>query len=163
MDRINRRNALKAAAAGVGLAPAVAPTKAEDGPSDQKTDPPPNYLILSCDGGGMRGILTALIIKELNDKVPFLDRVNLFAGTSTGAMIALGLANGMSPTTWSTGTSTRAQRFSIGRAQNRNHPDGSAGSGAASRSHAPEIAKHLGFELKDLLRTGIATRASSRP
>ncbi len=55
------------------------------------------YLILSCDGGGIRGLLTAKVIERIEAEVPFLHRVDLFAGTSTGGIIALGLAHGMRP------------------------------------------------------------------
>jgi uncharacterized protein len=50
------------------------------------------YRILSCDGGGIRGLLSALIIRKLHSDFGILDRVNLFAGTSTGGIIALALA-----------------------------------------------------------------------
>jgi patatin-like phospholipase/acyl hydrolase len=59
-----------------------------------------NYRILSFDGGGIRGVLTAGILKELNEFQEisgFLSKVDLFAGTSTGGLIALGLANGIKP------------------------------------------------------------------
>jgi uncharacterized protein len=51
------------------------------------------YCILSCDGGGIRGLLPALIVQKLAADVPsFLGHVNLFAGTSAGAFVSLGLA-----------------------------------------------------------------------
>ena len=54
------------------------------------------YLILSCDGGGVRGLLTALILKELDRARPgLLKRVDLFAGTSAGGLTALALAGGL--------------------------------------------------------------------
>ncbi|HLW68144.1 MAG TPA: patatin-like phospholipase family protein [Gemmataceae bacterium] len=53
------------------------------------------YLILSCDGGGIRGLLSALLIKKLDEQCQLLRRVDLFAGTSAGGLIALGLAAGM--------------------------------------------------------------------
>lgn len=54
--------------------------------------------ILSLDGGGLRGIFTAHLMSRLEAAVPgYLDKVDLFAGTSTGGLLALGLANGMSP------------------------------------------------------------------
>jgi patatin-like phospholipase/acyl hydrolase len=57
------------------------------------------YHILSLDGGGLRGVLTAKILERLEEAVPgFLDRVDLFAGTSTGGILALGLAAGLTPT-----------------------------------------------------------------
>lgn len=54
-----------------------------------------NFLILSCDGGGIRGLITAIILQELDKQIPFLDKVDLFTGTSTGGIIALGLASGI--------------------------------------------------------------------
>lgn len=57
-----------------------------------------NYRILSMDGGGIRGILTARILERVDQKLPgFLDGVDLYAGTSTGGLLALGLAAGMTP------------------------------------------------------------------
>lgn len=56
------------------------------------------HLILSLDGGGIRGILSAKLIERLEAACPFLDEVELFAGTSTGGLLALGLARGLSPT-----------------------------------------------------------------
>jgi predicted acylesterase/phospholipase RssA len=53
------------------------------------------FFILSCDGGGIRGLLTALLIKKLDDECQFLKHVDLFAGTSSGGIISLGLAAGM--------------------------------------------------------------------
>lgn len=55
------------------------------------------HLILSLDGGGIRGVLTARLIERLEAKKPFLHKVELFAGTSTGAILALALAQGMTP------------------------------------------------------------------
>ncbi len=57
------------------------------------------YFILSLDGGGIRGLLTAVLLEQLETSVPgFLQKVDLFAGTSTGAILALGLAYGLTPT-----------------------------------------------------------------
>lgn len=53
------------------------------------------FRIISFDGGGVRGALSTRILKRLCEKYPeLLSRTNLFAGTSTGALIALGLAFG---------------------------------------------------------------------
>jgi patatin-like phospholipase/acyl hydrolase len=58
----------------------------------------PPYHILSMDGGGIRGLLTIILIQRLESAHPgFLDQVELFAGTSTGAILALGLAYGLPP------------------------------------------------------------------
>ena len=56
------------------------------------------FRILSLDGGGIRGVLTAALLERLEQSNPgFLSRVDLFAGTSTGGILALALASGMSP------------------------------------------------------------------
>ena len=54
-----------------------------------------NFLILSCDGGGIRGLITVMILQELDKQIPFLEKIDLFTGTSTGGLIALGLASGV--------------------------------------------------------------------
>jgi hypothetical protein len=53
-----------------------------------------SYRILTCDGGGIRGVITARLLQALDPGV--LDNIDLFAGTSTGSIIALGLASGVS-------------------------------------------------------------------
>jgi patatin-like phospholipase/acyl hydrolase len=56
------------------------------------------YRILSLDGGGIRGLLTIILLRRLEEEVPgWLDQVDLIAGTSTGATIAIGLAGGITP------------------------------------------------------------------
>ncbi|OHX22104.1 patatin-like phospholipase family protein [Chromobacterium sphagni] len=56
------------------------------------------YRILSIDGGGLRGIIPLVILDRLDQAVPgWRAAVNMYAGTSTGGMIALGLAKGMAP------------------------------------------------------------------
>ena len=56
------------------------------------------YRILALDGGGVRGTLTATILQRLSEQVPgWLDEVDLIAGTSTGGILALGLARGLTP------------------------------------------------------------------
>ncbi len=56
------------------------------------------YRILSLDGGGIRGLITAILLSRLTDALPgLIQAVDLIAGTSTGGLIALGLAAGMSP------------------------------------------------------------------
>jgi patatin-like phospholipase/acyl hydrolase len=56
------------------------------------------YHILSLDGGGLRGVLTAKLLERLEIAHPgFLSKVDLFAGTSTGGILALGLAAGLPP------------------------------------------------------------------
>jgi len=56
------------------------------------------YRILSLDGGGIRGLLTVVLIEQLDLRVPgWRDQIDLFAGTSTGGILALGLAKGLAP------------------------------------------------------------------
>jgi uncharacterized protein len=59
----------------------------------------PPYHILACDGGGIRGLLTTILLERLEAAVPgFLSKIDLYAGTSTGGILALGLASGITPT-----------------------------------------------------------------
>ena len=55
------------------------------------------YRILSFDGGGIRGLVTLAMLKRLEAQSPnLIQNANLLAGTSTGGIIALGLAAGRS-------------------------------------------------------------------
>lgn len=55
------------------------------------------FKILSFDGGGIKGSLSIEILIRTLDKFPnLLNEVDLFAGTSTGAIIAAFLAKGIS-------------------------------------------------------------------
>src|SRR3954470_22483424 len=55
--------------------------------------------ILSVDGGGLRGLVPALLLLDLEDGLekltgerrPLADYFHLFSGTSTGGLISLGL------------------------------------------------------------------------
>jgi patatin-like phospholipase/acyl hydrolase len=54
-------------------------------------------FILSLEGGGEKGLFTAVLLDRLNKACPtFLPKIDLFAGTSTGGILALGLASDMS-------------------------------------------------------------------
>jgi predicted acylesterase/phospholipase RssA len=54
--------------------------------------------ILSLDGGGIRGVITLRVLKRMEELLdqPLADFFDLIGGTSTGAIIATGLARGMS-------------------------------------------------------------------
>jgi uncharacterized protein len=56
-----------------------------------------SFRILSLDGGGIRGLMTALWLTRLEEKlgVPLRERFDLIAGTSTGAILACALASGI--------------------------------------------------------------------
>jgi patatin-like phospholipase/acyl hydrolase len=57
--------------------------------TDSKT-----FRILSIDGGGIRGIIPATLLAELEQQTgkPIANQFDLIAGTSTGGILALGLA-----------------------------------------------------------------------
>lgn len=53
----------------------------------------PIFRIISFDGGGVRGALSTRLLKRITDKYPeLLTKTDMFSGTSTGALIALGLS-----------------------------------------------------------------------
>src|SRR5262245_47312112 len=74
-------------------------------PEDSTVSTRPRRL-LSIDGGGLLGLIPAealiLIEQQLNQitgkTVPLYERFDLIGGTSTGAILAAGLAMGKSPT-----------------------------------------------------------------
>jgi hypothetical protein len=54
------------------------------------------YRILTIDGGGLRGVIATTMLKRIVSEPGlegFLDQIDLVAGTSTGGLIALGIAN----------------------------------------------------------------------
>lgn len=56
------------------------------------------FRVLCFDGGGVRGVYTATLLRRLRALVPDLvTAADLLAGTSTGGIIALGLAKGLTP------------------------------------------------------------------
>lgn len=55
------------------------------------------YNVLCIDGGGVRGVFSAKLIAMLEEELHFLKNVDLFVGTSTGSILACGLAYGFSP------------------------------------------------------------------
>jgi uncharacterized protein len=86
MRGIDRRGMLRLGAAG-----AVAAAGTVSAPHEEAlAAAPPDFIVLSCDGGGVRGLITAMLLADLDPA--FLRKVSLFAGTSTGSIIALGLA-----------------------------------------------------------------------
>lgn len=56
------------------------------------------YRILSLDGGGVRGVISALWLRELERLLPgnLRQHFDLIAGTSTGSILACGIACGLS-------------------------------------------------------------------
>ncbi|SRR5579883_125472 len=56
----------------------------------------PTYRILSLDGGGIRGLITAVWLHRLEQELgePLRNHFNLIAGTSTGSILACGISLG---------------------------------------------------------------------
>ena len=56
------------------------------------------FRILSLDGGGIKGVFTASVLAsfEADTKLKTIDHFDLIAGTSTGGILAIGLAMGLS-------------------------------------------------------------------
>lgn len=56
------------------------------------------WNVLAFDGGGVRGVFSARLLERITREVPELvHETMLLAGTSTGGIIACGLAHGLSP------------------------------------------------------------------
>ena len=56
------------------------------------------YKILSIDGGGIRGIIPARVLERLETHRPgIVQEFDLYAGSSTGAVLAAGFAYGFDP------------------------------------------------------------------
>ncbi|MCA9191102.1 MAG: patatin-like phospholipase family protein [Planctomycetales bacterium] len=58
------------------------------------------FQILSLDGGGIKGLFSAALLAKIEDSlggISIVDHFDLITGTSTGGIIALGLAAGMRP------------------------------------------------------------------
>jgi patatin-like phospholipase/acyl hydrolase len=95
---MDRRGFLKAGsvAAVAGIAHVASANAKEEVKAKKAAQP--NYLILACDGGGMRGYLSSLIMQKLDQELNIFGNnnqgIDLYAGTSTGGLIALGLAAG---------------------------------------------------------------------
>lgn len=92
--------------------------------------------ILTIDGGGMRGIVPAYIIRKMNDELkkktnrPLYSFFDLIAGTSTGALIALGLT---SPTEGTSFQKEDAEDYTVERKYTK------------GRFFKKELSEHVGF------------------
>lgn len=60
---------------------------------------PDRFQILSLDGGGIKGLFSAAVLAHLEEdlNIQITDHFDLITGTSTGGIIALGLASGTRP------------------------------------------------------------------
>ena len=58
-----------------------------------------HFRILCLDGGGIRGLITAILLEKLQKRAgrPLHELFDLIAGTSTGSILACGLATGRTP------------------------------------------------------------------
>jgi uncharacterized protein len=99
--RFNRRNLLKGAGASSVesiLVPSAFSGEGTLAPISSR----PTFRVLSLDGGGVRGYLSARILSNIekyidqisSSKIPLGLRFDFIAGTSTGGIIALALATG---------------------------------------------------------------------
>uniref|UniRef100_A0A6C0BLX6 PNPLA domain-containing protein n=1 Tax=viral metagenome TaxID=1070528 RepID=A0A6C0BLX6_9ZZZZ len=73
----------------------VVGTRRASSPSRRKP-----FFVLSIDGGGTRGIIPCIVLERIVKHIPhFLGRVDMLAGTSNGALLAMALAFGHYPAT----------------------------------------------------------------
>ncbi|BCL33971.1 patatin-like phospholipase family protein [Nostoc sp. MS1] len=65
----------------------------EEVPEKMNTEARPKYKILAIDGGGIRGIIPAFLLAEIERRTqkPIFSLFDLIAGTSSGGILALGL------------------------------------------------------------------------
>ena len=63
--------------------------------SDSPQPPARIRRVLSIDGGGIRGIIPAMVIAHIEKRMgkPAYELFDLMVGTSTGGILALGLAH----------------------------------------------------------------------
>lgn len=55
------------------------------------------FLVVAIDGGGVRGVLPAMLLQDLHRNAGLrVERIDLLAGTSAGSLTAIGLAAGLS-------------------------------------------------------------------
>lgn len=55
------------------------------------------YIIVSCDGGGIRGVTAARLLDAASQLTDRVQNANFYAGTSTGSITACALAYGLTP------------------------------------------------------------------
>ncbi|MCA1554589.1 MAG: patatin-like phospholipase family protein, partial [Chloroflexi bacterium] len=73
------------------------PVRSEDSAANAAKFKNGKRTILACDGGGILGIITLHCLKALEEchRSSIFEMFDMFAGTSTGAIIAAGLAAGV--------------------------------------------------------------------
>jgi patatin-like phospholipase/acyl hydrolase len=82
-----------------GTARSAASSRASSAASGAASGAAGNFRILCLDGGGIRGIITAIWLRELETILggPARDSFDLIAGTSTGSILACAVAMGKRP------------------------------------------------------------------
>ncbi len=72
------------------------------------------FQILSFIGGGIQGAFATSLLKELEQKLghPIAESFDLIAGTSTGGIIAAGLALGLRPSKCTNSMCAMAREYS---------------------------------------------------
>ncbi len=90
----------KSSAGGTQDVPARSPLAAEPVPTNAPGTPPSRrFQILALDGGGYKGMFSAVVLECLENDLgtSLVEHFDLVAGTSTGGIIALAMAAGRSP------------------------------------------------------------------
>jgi patatin-like phospholipase/acyl hydrolase len=84
---------------------------------DTTSDWVPSFVIISIDGGGIRGLVPALVLQKIEEIIgkPIYKYTDLLAGTSTGGIISVGLSIGMKASDMVTVYTTRAKEIFVTR------------------------------------------------
>ncbi|AUT02767.1 patatin [Nostoc sp. CENA543] len=71
----------------------VSTPQPQESPTTMNTTTHPKYKILAIDGGGIRGIIPAILLAEIEKRTqkPIFSLFDLISGTSSGGILALGL------------------------------------------------------------------------
>jgi patatin-like phospholipase/acyl hydrolase len=66
----------------------------------------PKFILLSVDGGGIRGLVPAILLREIEKQIKAVkqddnisNHVDMVAGTSTGGILSIGLSTGIDAST----------------------------------------------------------------
>jgi hypothetical protein len=99
------------------------------------------FRILSIDGGGIRGVIPAAVLGEIENRTGqrIADLFDLISGTSTGGILALGgpLADARGSVMCSAGRECVRAGFSDVAARNRDRKGADGGCGARMRAVLP--------------------------
>lgn len=107
--------------------------------------------VLSIDGGGVRGYLPALLLAEIERRAarPATTLFDLVVGTSTGGIIGIGLATGLSAQSLADFYPTYGQRILVWGAPSANKWDLGRGTSVGCSAEIPHTAETRGTGLMD--------------